>query len=145
MFGKYGHIDVASLTYCEIARLRGYDLCRDDPQVRERERTGPRQKGSIEERCFLRDTSLPSPRALPMPKASGIPPDEVIVHRDEMDRGEDPAAQSARASEDPACLATHFILHTHVDRTDGDYVDISYTYAAIRTSDWVILSQDSNV
>lgn len=62
--GQYGHIDVASLTYSELARLCVYVMCIDDPQVRERDRTCPRQKGSIEELFFLRDMPHPISKGL---------------------------------------------------------------------------------
>lgn len=80
-----------------------------------------------------------------MPEASGIPPDEVIMHGDEMGSGAVLAVQSARASEYIARAVTHFIVHTHVDRTSDDDVELSYTYEDIRTSDWVIPPQDSSV
>lgn len=103
------------------------------------------QWGSIEELFFLRNTPLPSLMDLPMPNASGIPLDEVIVQRDEMSSGEHLAVQSARASGASALLATHCIAHTHVDRTRDDDVEIYYTYEYVRTSDWMIPSQDAHV
>lgn len=76
--------------------------------------------------------------------ASGIPPDEVIVHRDEMASGEDPVFRSASASKAPAPPATHFIVHTRVKDTSDD-VEISDTDAYVRLSDWMTPSHDATV
>lgn len=79
-----------------------------------------------------------------MPKASGIPTDDVTVHRDEMDSGEDTAVRSARGSAAPACLATHFIVRTHVEHTSDD-ADLYHTYEDVIISVWVVPSEDAHV
>lgn len=79
-----------------------------------------------------------------MPKASGIPHDEVLVQRNEMGSGENPAAQSAHASDTPAPPSTQFIVHTQVEHTSDD-VGIAYTYDHVRLSDWMIPAQAATV